>query len=35
MFSVQTLLDAWPGYGTQPRYEAPGGFRVEISRRGD
>ena len=28
-FPVQTPLGAWPGLGTQPRYEAPGHPRVE------
>ena len=29
-FPVQTPLGARPGFETQPRYEAPGNFRVEI-----
>ena len=29
-FLVQTPLGAWPGLGTQPRYEAPGDLWVEI-----
>ena len=27
-FVVQTPSGAWPGWGTQPRYEAPGDLRV-------
>ena len=29
-FPVQTLLGAWLGLGTQPRYEAPSDLLVEI-----
>ena len=29
-FPIQALLDAWPGLGTQPHYEAVGDLRVEI-----
>ena len=29
-FSVQFPLSAWPGLGTQPRYEAHGDLAVEI-----
>ena len=34
-FPVQTPLGAWPGVGTQPRYEAPGDLRVESEKRSD
>ena len=30
-FPAQTPLGARPGFGTQPRYEAPGELQVEIS----
>ena len=28
--SNRTPLGAWPGLGTQPRYEAPGDLQVKI-----
>ena len=31
-FSVQTLLVAQLGLGTQPRHEAPGDLQVELSK---
>ena len=34
-FPVQTPLGARPGFGTQPRYEAPGDPRVENVKRSD
>ena len=34
-FPVQTPLRAWPGLGTQPRYEAPGDLRVKNVKRND
>ena len=30
---VQTLLGAWLGLGTQPRYKAPGKLQVEIKKK--
>ena len=34
-FLVQTPLGAWPGLGTQLRYEAPGDLRVKNVKRSD
>ena len=34
-FLVQTPLGAWPGLGTQSRYEAPGDLRVKNVKRSD
>ena len=34
-FPVQTPLGAWPGLGTQTRYEAPGDLRVKNVKRSD
>ena len=31
-FLVQPPLDAWPGSGTQPYYEAPRDLQVEIEK---
>ena len=34
-FPIQTPLDARPGLGTQPHYEAPGGIKVQLYIRSD